>query len=161
MLFSLNWILTKETNSSNGRYWMLFWYLRFDFSWFCISEISEKDSISVSFFETRKMQTKQVDCISLDGAAALFYSLLSFLAFVGLPIKSFHYCCKYFEKSICLCLVCMYPCLLGNMGLPCWPSGEESACQCRRRRFKTYTGKIPWRSKWQPSPVFLPRKSQG
>ena len=51
--------------------------------------ISEKDSISVSFFETRKMQTKQVDCISLDGAAALFYSLLSFLAFVGLPTKDF------------------------------------------------------------------------
>ena len=22
-------------------------------------------------------------------------------------------------------------------------------------------GKIPWRSKWQPTPVFLPRKSHG
>ena len=25
----------------------------------------------------------------------------------------------------------------------------------------TLVGKIPWRRKWQPSPVFLPRKSHG
>ena len=28
-------------------------------------------------------------------------------------------------------------------------SGKESACQCRRRRFNPWVGKIPWRRKWQ------------
>ena len=37
-------------------------------------------------------------------------------------------------------------------------------CQCRRlrrRRFEAWVGKIPWRRKWQPTPVFLPGKSPG
>ena len=45
-----------------------------------------------------------------------------------------------------------------------WLSGKEPACQCRgRRRWKLdpWVGKIPWRRKWQPSPVFLPRRSHG
>ena len=36
--------------------------------------------------------------------------------------------------------------------------------QCRRRRrceFDSWVGKIPWRRKWQPTPVLLPEKSQG
>ena len=43
-------------------------------------------------------------------------------------------------------------------------SGKESACQCRRHRrhrFDPRVGKIPWRRKWQPTPVFLPGKSHG
>ena len=44
-------------------------------------------------------------------------------------------------------------------GLPRWLSGKESACQCRRHRFNPWVGKIPWRRKWQPSPVFLPGNS--
>ena len=31
----------------------------------------------------------------------------------------------------------------------------------RRRRSNPWVGKIPWRSKWQPIPVFLPGKSHG
>ena len=27
--------------------------------------------------------------------------------------------------------------------------------------FNPWVGKIPWRKKWQPSPVFLPRESHG
>ena len=42
-----------------------------------------------------------------------------------------------------------------------WPSGKESACQCRRCRFYPWLGKIPWRGKWQPTPVFLSGKSHG
>ena len=37
-----------------------------------------------------------------------------------------------------------------------WHSGKESTCQCRRHRFDPWVGKIPWRRKWQPTPVFLP-----
>ena len=46
-------------------------------------------------------------------------------------------------------------------GLPRWLSGKESACQCRRCRFNPWVGEIPWRRKWQPTPVFLPGKYQG
>ena len=45
------------------------------------------------------------------------------------------------------------------LGLPWWLSGKESACQCRRCRFNSWVGKIPWRKEWQPTPVFLPGKS--
>ena len=46
-------------------------------------------------------------------------------------------------------------------GLPWWLSGKESACQCSRHGFNPWAGKIPWRKKWQPTPVFLPGKSHG
>ena len=40
-------------------------------------------------------------------------------------------------------------------GLPRWLSGNESACQCRRREFDPWVRNIPQRRKWQPTPVFL------
>ena len=33
--------------------------------------------------------------------------------------------------------------------------------QCRRHGFEHWVGKIPWRRKWQPTPVFLPGKFHG
>ena len=42
-----------------------------------------------------------------------------------------------------------------------WLSDKESICQCRRPGFNPWMGKIPWRSKWQPTLVFLPGKSHG
>ena len=33
--------------------------------------------------------------------------------------------------------------------------------QCGRPRFNPWVGKIPWRRKWQPTPVLLPGKSHG
>ena len=41
---------------------------------------------------------------------------------------------------------------------------KESPCQgrrCRKRRFDYRVRKIPWRRKWQPTPVFFPGKSHG
>ena len=38
---------------------------------------------------------------------------------------------------------------------------KESACQCRTPGFKSWVRKIPWRRKWQPTPVLLPGKSHG
>ena len=49
-------------------------------------------------------------------------------------------------------------------GLPRRHSGKESACQCRRHkrlRFHSWVRKIPGSRKWQPAPVFLPRKFLG
>ena len=40
-------------------------------------------------------------------------------------------------------------------------SGNESAHQCRRHGFNPQVGKIPWRRKWQPTPVFFSGKSHG
>ena len=38
----------------------------------------------------------------------------------------------------------------------------HSVClQCRRPGFDPWVGKIPWRRKWQPTPVFLPGESHG
>ena len=34
-------------------------------------------------------------------------------------------------------------------------------CQCRRLWFNPWSRKIPWRRKWQPTPIFLPGKSHG
>ena len=43
-------------------------------------------------------------------------------------------------------------------------SGKEPTCQCRRHKthgFDPWSGTIPWKRKWQPTPVFLPRESHG
>ena len=43
-------------------------------------------------------------------------------------------------------------------------SGKEPACQCRRDKrhgFDPWIRKIPWRRKWQPTPVFLPGEFHG
>ena len=37
--------------------------------------------------------------------------------------------------------------------------GASLVPQYRRRGFDPWVGKIPWRRKWQPIPVFLPEKS--
>ena len=38
---------------------------------------------------------------------------------------------------------------------------EESTHQCRRHWFDPYVRKIPWKRKWQSTPVFLPEKPHG
>ena len=38
---------------------------------------------------------------------------------------------------------------------------KESACQCKRPGFNPWVGKIPWRRKWQSTPILLPGKSHG
>ena len=43
-------------------------------------------------------------------------------------------------------------------------NGKEPTSECRRDKrheFDPWVGKIPWRRKWQPTPVFLPGKSYG
>ena len=51
--------------------------------------------------------------------------------------------------------------LLLSSIIPRWLSGKESACQCRRHRSHPWVGKVPWRRKWQPTPLFLPGKCHG
>ena len=49
-------------------------------------------------------------------------------------------------------------------GFPGSASSKESACKCRRHKrcgFHPWVRKIPWRKKWQPTPVFLLEKVHG
>ena len=53
---------------------------------------------------------------------------------------------------------------LSLWGFPGGTSGKEPACQCRRFRrpgFDPWVRKIPWRRKWQPTPVSLPGNFHG
>ena len=46
-------------------------------------------------------------------------------------------------------------------GLPWWLSNKEITYQCRKRGFNPWAGKLSWKRKWQPNPVFIPGKSHG
>ena len=53
---------------------------------------------------------------------------------------------------------------LPRLGFPGGTSGKEPPCQRRRHkrlRFNPWVRKIPWRRKWQFTPVFLPGESHG
>ena len=44
-------------------------------------------------------------------------------------------------------------------GFPGGTKNREPSCQCRIHGFDPRVGKIPWRSAWQSTPVFLPGES--
>ena len=48
-----------------------------------------------------------------------------------------------------------------STGLPRCLSDKESICQGRRCGLSPWVGKIPWRRKWQHTPVFLPGEPRG
>jgi len=48
-----------------------------------------------------------------------------------------------------------------SIGLPGWLRGWSICLQCGRPGFDPWVGKIPWRRKWQPTPIFLLGKSHG
>ena len=64
--------------------------------------------------------------------------------------------------------------LTGSISYDYWWKGGQAWCwhfgwwsfsiirlQCGRPGFNPWVGKIPWRRKWQPTPVFLPGESHG
>ena len=54
--------------------------------------------------------------------------------------------------------------VLAKDELPWWLSGQRIRLQrgrCRRHGFHPWVGRIPWRRARQPTPAFLPGKSQG
>ena len=54
-----------------------------------------------------------------------------------------------------------YGWIIVRYGLPWCLTGKQSTCQCRRCGFDPCVGKILWTRKWQPTLIFLPRKSHG
>jgi len=46
---------------------------------------------------------------------------------------------------------------VSHVGFLGGPTGKESASQCRKaERFDPWVKKIPWRRKWQPTPICMP-----
>ena len=54
---------------------------------------------------------------------------------------------------------CHKSCFLASC--PWWLRRLKVCLQCQRPEFDPWVRKIPWRRKWQPTPVFLPGKSHG
>ena len=50
---------------------------------------------------------------------------------------------------------------LNHYGLPWWLRRYSVCLQCGKPGFNPWAGKIPWRRKWQSTPVLLPGKSHG
>ena len=63
--------------------------------------------------------------------------------------------CVWVRVCVCVCV-----CVDAFWGFP-GASVLKRICQCRTCRFNPWVRKIPWRRKWQPTPVFLPGKSHG
>ena len=42
-----------------------------------------------------------------------------------------------------------------------WRREARAILQCKKSGFSPWVRKIPWRRKWQPTPVFLTEKSHG
>ena len=86
-----------------------------------------------------------------------------------LTLEILYYYLKFYSiylnwKKIAPIYLTYHPPLLAttNLGFPGGSSGKEPACQFRRHKrsgFDPWVRKIPWRGKWQPTPVFLPGES--
>ena len=68
----------------------------------------------------------------------------------------------YFSETIAP--KCVIPIICFNRDFPVAQMVKrvsQMVKQCRRPRLDLWVGKIPWRRKWQPTPVVLPEKLQG
>ena len=94
-------------------------------------------------------------------ALTTYFTLLN-LFFSKIKAKSFLIVRKpnktiFFLKS----LFTLWQIYMADIGLPWWLRGYSVCLQCGRPGFDSWVGKIPWRSKWQATPLFLPRESHG
>ena len=72
----------------------------------------------------------------------------------------FCYVC-YLQVGMCSTVCKLYIMTVFHSGFPWWLRGYSVCLQCERPGFDPWVGKIPWRRKWQPTPVFLPGKFHG
>ena len=74
----------------------------------------------------------------------------------------FFFCIKYSAfKVIKNFRLHLWPDLAASLIIFFANAALATELQCRRTKFKPWVRKIPWRRKWQPTPVFLPGKSHG
>ena len=112
------------------------------------------------------------------------YILIVLLIFISLMTKTVEYvficllslCISSLEKSLfqffaylsfCRGPIGLWPLLwplitIKNPGFPGGSEGKKSACDAGDQgSFNPWVGKIRWRSKWLPTPVFLPGEFHG
>ena len=71
------------------------------------------------------------------------------------------------QYSTINCRTVFQICITVLLGFPGDSHGKESACNAGNLGLisgsgkNPWVGKIPWRRKWQPTPVFLPGESHG
>ena len=144
------------------------------------NRVLSKQSACVQKLRLKKMTARNTSG-SLQGQLSLFFLSLYSFTFSGYNVQTafkmekrpldFDACRKAVSK-----VIPVEAAEEQSLGLPVWSSGEETAChslaglpswlrrkrtcpQCGRPGFDPCIGKIPWRSKWQPTPVFLPGES--
>ena len=69
-----------------------------------------------------------------------------------------------YNHALCLNTTGYLAKLFSVVGFPGGGVVKGSACQCRKPKrcgFNPWVRKIPWRRKWQPTPVFLHGKFHG
>ena len=64
--------------------------------------------------------------------------------------------CSFLKWQTSASLIPKWIPLLCFYGLLWWLRWLRICLQCRRRGFDPWVGKLPWRGKWLPTPVFLP-----
>ena len=105
--------------------------------------------------EAQPESPKAVQLFLMDSVLLPFMSS-EFCLLLGFRWDASSSIASLFDHSVCLIHH-----LWHWSGFPGSSIGKESACQCRRHGFDPWLGKIPWRRKWEPTPVFLPGKSHG
>ena len=106
------------------------------------------------------------DSISIQLLLCLLYSLF-FSFHAHFSFSSSNFFSTQWNNNLTACLgpiKSIYPSLKLVLAQCQWHSGKESTSQCRRHRrcrFDPWVGKIPWKRKWQSTPVFLPGKFPG
>ena len=102
--------------------------------------------------------------------AILNFRVLPFSDFQFLPLWHSGICCFYlhfyvykwgWEAFSVSVSHLVFSLKLKRSHLPWWLRVSSVCLQCGRPGFDPWVGKIPWRRKWQPTPVFLPGESHG
>ena len=110
-----------------------------------VKEKSEKVGLKLNIQKTKIRASGPITSGEIDGETV---ETVSDLIFLGSKITADGDCSHEIKRRL----------LLGTslvaQRLKCLPP-------CRRPRFDPWVGKIPWRRKWQPTPVFLPGESHG
>ena len=110
--------------------------------------------VNMNHFVTHvKLSQHLIDHVSIIFLIHLFVFLNCLVAFVIYTLTHKVFCFLYLKYIYNYLVYVQY------MGLLWWISSKQSTCQCRRYGFDPWIEKIPWIRKWQPTPLFLPGKS--
>ena len=122
-----------------------------NYSWLVI--VSEGASLTTFGCVNSRLESYHAGTVVPEWVSS-FYSLIIFDFFIFLT--EVYLICFKIHKYWVKFYICM-----GFQGVV---SGKEPACQCKRQKrcsFDSRVGKIPWRSAWQTTPVFLLEESHG